>query len=356
MENRQRQLMPSFSRLIGQDKAKNLVGRALSSGSLAHAYLFRGPDGVGKQLLARSLAAAVNCRQRQGVDTGDHALASPGANDTGTSLPCGHCPSCRKYSSGNHPDFLVISPEKGTIKIDRVREMIQALSYPPYESGVRVVLLEDIHTMRSEAANSLLKTLEEPPANNLLILTAAASRDILATISSRCQVIPFFSLGQEETVEVLLRERPELEPETARLLARLSEGSPGQALLFYRSEMVGLWREVVALVSDPENDGGRDVGLLLQAAEKMAVLKEDLLPLLGLLRIWLRDLLVAGSLGRDGQDSAALGEGRRGIGWKQWNSRHLFDKLQAVDRAEQELGRNCNRTLVCEVLLFQLQQ
>ena len=352
-------MTPSFSRLIGQEKAKNLLGRALASGSLAHAYLFRGPDGVGKQLFARSLAAAVNCRQRQGVDAGGRSSSIPGASDTRSlasssltwsSLPCGHCPSCRKYSSGNHPDFLVISPEKGTIKIDHVREMIQALSYPPYESGVRVVLLEDIHTMRSEAANSLLKTLEEPPENNLLILTAAASRDILTTISSRCQVIPFFSLGQEETVQVLLRERPELEPETARLLARLSEGCPGQALLFYRSEMVALWRELVALVSDPETDGSLDVGLLLQAAEKMAALKEDLLPLFGLLRIWLRDRLVADSLGQ-----MADGGGQREYKQKHWNFRQLFDKLQAVDRAEKELGRNCNRTLVCEVLLFQLQ-
>ncbi|MFH2121942.1 MAG: DNA polymerase III subunit delta' [Pseudomonadota bacterium] len=332
------QLTPSFSRLVGQEKARSLLGRALESVKLAHAYLFRGPDGVGKQLFARSLAAAVNCRQRQGMDA------------------CGHCSSCRKYSSENHPDFLVISPEKGTIKIDRIREMIQTLSYPPYESCVRVVLLEDIHTMRAEAANSLLKTLEEPPDNNLLILTAAAARDVLTTISSRCQVIPFFSLGQEETVQVLLREKPDLDPATARLLARLSEGCPGQALLLYRSEMVLLWREVVALVSDPDNDGNRDVGLLLQAAEKMAALKEDLLPLFGLLRIWLRDLLVADSLGQEGNGLVAMGEAPRGIHWKHWNSRHLFDKLQAVDRAERELARNCNRILVCEVLLFQLQQ
>jgi DNA polymerase-3 subunit delta' len=338
MATRPRQLTPSFSRLVGQEKARTLLGRALESGKLAHAYLFRGPDGVGKQLFARSLAAAVNCRQRQGMDA------------------CGHCSSCRKYSSANHPDFLVIRPEKGTIKIDRIREMTQALSYPPYESSVRVVLLEDIHTMRAEAANSLLKTLEEPPANNLLILTAAAARDVLTTISSRCQMIPFFSLGQEETVQVLLREKPDLDQETARLLARLSEGCPGQALLFYRSEMVALWRELVALVSDPENDGSKDVGLLLQAAEKMAGLKEDLLPLFGLLRIWLRDLLVAGSLGQEGNDLVAMGEAPKGINWKHWNSRYLFDKLQAVDRAEKELARNCNRILVCEVLLFQLQQ
>lgn len=331
-------LSPSFSRLLGQEKAKFLLGRALASGQLAHAYLFRGPDGVGKQLFARSLAAVVNCRQRQGLDA------------------CGDCPSCRKFSSDNHPDFLVISPEKGTIKIDRIREMIQTLAYPPYESGTRVVLLEDIHTMRAEAANSLLKTLEEPPEKNLLILTAAAARDVLTTISSRCQVIPFFSLGQEETVQVLVRELPELDRETARLLARLSEGCPGQALVLYRREMVSIWQEVVALLADPGCDSSRDVGLLLQTAETMAALKEELLPLLGLLRIWLRDLLAAGSLGQEGGEWVAMGEGLQRNNRKFWNSRQLFDKLHAVDRAEKELGRNCNRTLVCEVLLFQLQQ
>jgi DNA polymerase III subunit delta' len=330
---------PSFSALSGQEKAKNLLGRALVSGQLAHAYLFRGPDGVGKQLFARSLAAAVNCRQRQGMDA------------------CGQCPSCRRYSSGNHPDFVVISPEKGTIKIDRIREMTQMLSYPPYESGSRVILLEDIHTMRQEAANSLLKTLEEPPENNLLILTATVSHEVLTTIRSRCQMIPFFSLSQEETGKILMREYPELDMETARLLARLSEGCPGQALVMYRSEMIATWRQVVALVSDPAHASSRDVGLLLQAAETMAALKEDLLSLFGLLRIWLRDLLVAGSVGGDGRATVGLNLAvQEGWSGKAWNSSQLFAKLHAVDRAEQELGRNCNRSLVCEVLLFQLQQ
>lgn len=338
MGMRHRQQTLSFSGLFGQNKARLLLGRALESGQLAHAYLFRGPDGVGKKLFARSLAAAVNCRQRQGMDA------------------CGHCPSCRKYSSDNHPDFLMIRPEKGMIKIDRIREMIQTISYPPYESLVRVVVLEDIHTMRPEAANCLLKTLEEPPDNNLLILTAASAREVLTTISSRCQVVPFFSLGQEETVAVLERENPELDRETAGLLARLSEGCPGQALNLYRSEMVALWREVVGLVSDPEHDGNRDVGLLLQAAETMAALKEDLLPLFGLLRIWLRDLLVIDSLGQAGVERMAMDAGRRDNNRKCWNSRQLFDKLHAVDLAEKKIGRNCNRALVCEVLLFQLQQ
>ncbi len=346
MGSQSRSLTPSFSHLLGQEKARTLLGKALESGHLAHAYLFRGPDGVGKQLFARSLATAVNCRHRQGADASSRLAYLEG---------CGECPSCRKYSSGNHPDFLVISPEKGTIKIDRIRELTRALSYPPYESGTRVVLLEDIHTMRPEAANSLLKTLEEPPENNLLILTAAASKEVLITISSRCQVIPFFNLGQEETAEILMRERPEIDRETAVLLARLSEGCPGQALLLYRRELIAIRQEVVALLSDPEVDENRDVALLLKAAETMADLKEDLLPLLGLLRIWIRDLLMADSPGRREDALSAPGRNQPGNKRKSWSSPQLFDKLQAIDQAEKELGRNCNRTMVCEVLLFRLQ-
>ncbi len=342
-------------RLLGQKRARTFLGGALASGQLAHAYLFRGPDGVGKQLFARRLAMAVNCRQRLAQE------ALPGLDLFDS---CGHCSSCRKYISGNHPDFMVIRPEKGTIKIDRIREMIRALSYPPYESSMRVVLLEDIHTMREEAANCLLKTLEEPPARNLLILTAAAVRQILPTISSRCQTLSFFHLSQGETVQILQQQRPEMDTETAQLLARLSEGCPGHALLLGHGEMIPLWRQVVDLLADPEKDDNRAVGFVLQAAEAMALLQENLPSFLGLLRIWLRDLLGTAIFGQreDGgsveADGTADGTERGGkeINRKGWNSRQIFDKLQAVDQAERELARNCTRALVCEALLLKLQR
>ena len=125
---------------------------------------------------------------------------------------------------------MVISPEKGAIKIEQVRQMCQALSYPPYESDTRVVLLEDVHTMRAEAANSLLKTLEEPPADNLLILTADSSREILPTIASRCQVVPFHAPERDRILSGFWRNiLTDRIQQTAHLLARLSEGSPGRA-------------------------------------------------------------------------------------------------------------------------------
>ncbi len=327
---------PVFAHLLGQEKAKALLGRSLATGTTPHAYLFRGPEGVGKQLFARVLAATLNCRQRR-----DGAA-------------CGSCSSCRKFRSGNHPDLVVIRPEQGTIKIDRIRELIKALSYPPYESATRVVLLEDIHTMRREAANSLLKTLEEPPENNLLILTVASSKDILSTITSRCQSVPFFPLSRNDTVQILLEQG--MEEKTAMLLARLSEGSPGRALLFRETEMVETLEKVITVVVDSSVTGDSQVGLLLQMAEVMAGLKENLVPFLGLLRIWIRDALVF-PLGLDKQDRSMESSRWSGGDWLAGRTpEELFKKLQAIDRAEQELGRNCNRTLVCEILLFRLQE
>ncbi|MEN8198574.1 MAG: DNA polymerase III subunit delta' [Thermodesulfobacteriota bacterium] len=317
-------------RFYGQTQARELLTRSLAADRLAHAYLFRGPEGVGKQLFARGLATAVNCRDGRGLTA------------------CGHCQSCVKMAARSHPDFVRVSPDKGAIKIGQVRELIKKLSFAPYEAKMRVVLIEDVHTMRQEAANSLLKTLEEPPENNLLILTADSARLVLQTIISRCQVIPFHGLSSQETSEVLMAQDTGMSPETAGLLARMGEGSPGKGLLLQQRNLLDLCQELVTLLCERQTGGDSGVGGLLQMAERMAALKEDLPHLLGLIRLWLRDCL----LGISGLETEPWFANTR----KDWNSEQYFAKLQAIDRAEKELSRNCNRTLVCEVLLFQLSE
>lgn len=322
-----------FTQLLGQEKAKSLLSRSLQVSRIPHAYIFKGPEGVGKRLFARGVAAAVNCR--------DHSLIGA----------CGSCPSCIKFRSMNHPDFMVVSPEKGVIKIDQIRRLSRELSYPPYESTMRVVVLEDVQTMRREAANSLLKTLEEPPENNLLILTAEASQEILATLTSRCQVVPFTPLSLEDCVAILVQKG--LERDNAELLARLSEGSPGKALLFQKTEMIAIWRKLVELLSDPKVHPDRDVGQLLHLAEEMAAIKDDLPAFFGLVKIWLRDLLLGEA---DGKQAAggSFSNGQNTKNTKNWSTPELFRRLAALERAEMELARNCNKNLVCEVLLFKL--
>ncbi len=317
-----------FSQVLGQEKAKKLIRRSLVAGRLPHAYIFRGPEGVGKSLFARGLAAAVNCRTKDQVGA------------------CGNCTSCRKFGSMNHPDFLAIQPDKGAIKIDQIRKLTKDLGYAPFESTMRIIVLEDVHTMRGEASNSLLKTLEEPPPNNLLILTADSSRQILPTLTSRCQVIPFTSLSLDQTTDILVQQG--IERETAHHFARLSEGSPGKSLMLHKKDIIALLDQTIGTLSNPTLDPDRDVSDILLLAAKMASLKEDLPTLFGLLKLWLRDYL----LGESGKNFIVE---RKGSPLKSWSSRELFAKLQAIEKAERELARNCNKNLVCEVLLFTLQ-
>jgi len=316
-----------YSQILGQEKARKLLGRTLAGRRLPHGFLFKGPDGVGKRMYARGIAAALNCKV------------------TGPQQACCECPSCKKLLAGSHPDFTVVRPDKGAIKIDQIRGLIKAVSYPPYESAMRVVVLEDVHTMRREAANSLLKTLEEPPAGNLLILTADSSWEILPTLTSRCQVVPFSFLTTRDTCAVLADN--EIDGTEAKILARLSEGSPGTALTLHRAGMVAILGDTIVFLSDPAIDINRDVGLLLRLAERLAALKEDLPTFLALLRLWLRDLLF--------EETEVLNLLGMGEAVKGWSTEQLYTKLQAIDRAELELSRNCNKNLVCEVLLFKLQ-
>ena len=313
-----------FVELLGQHRARSLLQRSLLSGRIAHAYLFRGPPGVGKKLYAAAMARAINCRT------------------AGPAGICNECSSCRKFISGNHPDYRIEKPEKEAIRIEQIRELSKVLTYPPYESTRRVVVVEDVHTMRPEAANCMLKTLEEPPENNVLILTAETSRNVLPTISSRCQVVPFFALTQEDTARIL-KTKHGLNDEQATLLSRLAEGSPGKALLLNTTEMVSIWEGVVDVLSDDRYQQARHCGTILKWAQKMADLKENLGPLLGLLRLWLRDLL---------NENEEV-EHQHGDRWR--SSERIFQGFAAIDQAERELARNCNRALVCEILLFRLQ-
>lgn len=320
--------------VLGQEKAKNLLRRAAAGGRLAHAYLFRGPAGVGKKTLARAFGNYLNC------------LAPLPQQDA-----CGHCPSCRKLRGGNHPDRLRIEPDGAAIKIAQIRELKRALTYPPLEARLRVVLLCDVHTMRKEAANSLLKLLEEPPPGNLLILTGDGASEILPTITSRCQTIPFTSLPQPQVARELVAEG--IAPETAATLAALNDGSLGRARQSGALELLELRRTVVNTILDLQPGRPDTAEAIFALAESSAALAEQLPQFLGLLKLWFRDLLLLHHRQPGRVVNLDLGEALT-RGQTRWPLPQLPARFKLFEAAELQLARNCNRALVCEVLYFGL--
>jgi len=324
-----------FKHLLGHNKAKSLLLEAAAKNKIGHAYLFRGPDGVGKKRAALTFAAYINCK-------------SPQKNDA-----CCRCESCRKYISSNHPDLIHIAPDGAAIKISQIRELKRQLTFPPLEAAVRVIILEDIHTMRREAANSMLKTLEEPAPNNLLILTADQAGDILPTIISRCQVIPFGPLDYEDMAQVLMREN-ELEKPQALTLASVAEGSLGKAKLILQEDLLTFRQEVIEQLLLLQANQPETIARVFQLSEKAATLKENIYEFLALLRLWYRDLVLATA---GAPESATTNKDLAPFlttAQQRWSLAQLHERLHHLDRAERQLLRNCNRTLVLETLFFDL--
>jgi DNA polymerase-3 subunit delta' len=197
----------------GQEWAVKLLKSHAGGDKLRHAYLFTGPEGVGRQTLAVRFAQALNCT----------TPPEPGGF-------CGVCRDCRQIEALSHPDLSLLQPEEGhkDILIDQVRALQHTLALSPYAGAYRMALLPDFHRATTQAANALLKTLEEPPDRVILLLTAIAPESLLPTIVSRCEVIRLrpASLGSAQDY---LRETQGLSADMARLLAHVSGGRIGAA-------------------------------------------------------------------------------------------------------------------------------
>ena len=195
--------------VIGHDWARELLSRGLRTGRVRHAYLFTGPPQIGKRTLALDFARALVCQ--------------------GDNPPCGECQNCQKVQRGVHPDVQVIAPSDGTFKIDQVRALQREAALRPHEAPRKVYVLVDFQQATVEAANALLKTLEEPPEHVVLLLTATEADLLLPTIVSRCQVLALRPLPGA-VVEEALQHRWGVDTEQARLLSRLCGGRLGWAV------------------------------------------------------------------------------------------------------------------------------
>jgi DNA polymerase-3 subunit delta' len=197
----------AFKDVIGQDKSINILLRTIQRGRLPSSYLFAGESGIGKKFTAINLAKAVNCLTppspplTKGGNEGGYALAKEG--NGGVIDSCDECSSCKKIDAGVHPDFLLISPEGGQIRIEEIRAIDDILSFKPFEGRNKVVIVDEADTMNPFAANAFLKTLEEPPKDSLIILISSNPERLPDTIRSRCSRVNFTPLSHEACRKVI---------------------------------------------------------------------------------------------------------------------------------------------------------
>lgn len=318
-----------FKAILGQTQAVRWLQAAVAQERLAHTLLFSGPDGVGKRATALALAQALNC-------------AHPQAGDA-----CGECVSCLKIAGNTHPDVLVIAPDGDHLKIDQIRETLQyAVVLKPLEARTKVYILDEAQSLTLEAANSLLKLLEEPPANVVLVLITSQPQGLLPTIRSRCQEVRFAALGQAVLVPWLQARLGVSQPE-AETLARTSAGRPAEALRLAEPERRALRdRAWTLLASLPQ------VGWSQAAAEW----QEDADTLAIVLEVWLQLLRDRLALAQGAAVRSLLnpdrGEALRAFGAADPDT--LRRQCQAVLHGLDQLQANVNPQLLLEGLLIQL--
>ena len=307
-----------LSRIIGQDHAVGLLRAAFGSGRPSHAYLFHGPEGVGKERTALELAASLNC------DKGDLA-------------GCGECKACTMAARLSHPDIHVIFPRPRHAKPEEIGEMLKGYvdeghrhvevwadagrgveklskklaiisvetvlsdvvakaNQRPYVGPWKVFVLADADMMTVEAANTLLKTLEEPPPMTVIVLTTSRLSALPVTVVSRCQKIPFARLSREAVERILLADpRFGMSQEDARAAAALSRGSAGRAV---RLEGRGFEAELDNVAALMTGKRAGDIRSLLDEAEKLAFRlgRGDQQRVLDLMLLWFRDVLLLANM------------------------------------------------------------
>jgi DNA polymerase-3 subunit delta' len=331
----------AFAGVEGQAHAVAVLARALENQRLAHGYLWVGPAGVGREMTARRLAAALLCTGRTAALRADEV--------------CGACAACARVDRGLHPDVHLVLTEADAvrrgrlewtedrkpaqdIKVDQIRALRDALRLTAFEGGWRVAIIPEAHRLRVEAANALLKTLEEPLPRSLLVLCAPDKGAVLETLRSRCQRVAFSPLD-EQTLTTLLQRHHTMDAPTARALAQDAEGSMARALEAEGDKTKAAWEAAQQLRQALEHAPTSD---LLAHAEKLEKDRDALDATVRLLaRLCTQE---AGEAARSAFENGAQAH----------NARRLLQVADAAMTLRMDLGRpGANARLGVERFLIQ---
>jgi DNA polymerase-3 subunit delta' len=259
----------SFQQITGHKRAITIIQKAIQHAKIAHAYLFHGPAAIGKKFCAIQFAKVLNCRQQQ-LDS------------------CDICESCLKIEHQNHMDVQILEADGNTIKIQQIRNLQEELALKSFQARFRVFIIDNAELMNEAAANCLLKTLEEPPSQNVIILITSALHRLLPTVLSRCAKIPFAPLTHQE-LETFLSQTRQLPGDQATLLARFAEGSIGKALSLDPTVIFTARR---AFLDRIRRLSLNHMAELFELAKEIAADDTHFPDQMAFMKLWLRDLLL----------------------------------------------------------------
>jgi len=323
----------TLEEIKGQEINLNAINKAIKSNSLGHAVLITGPPGSGKRTLANYLVQVLNCEREK-------------------STPCNLCSNCYKIYNGTFPDLIRVSSEGRWIKIDQLRESRKNFSYHNQEGKFRICVIEEAHRLTSEAAASLLKSLEEPQEEVKYFLTSSMSSWVSPTIVSRCVQFKMRRLNVSQIKEILNNRFPETPPEKIDLAAQISNGVPGRAIEFLTDES---WKERLDVVERlleiiiSEDAGEAE---LFWEAKKWSE-REDLPHLLELLLICFRDGLLSSF---SGNQELLVNPGNLLCGNKNKLTPSFFEEAMSLIGEHQKIiiTTNANLLLTLEMMFLSI--
>jgi DNA polymerase III subunit delta' len=339
--------MNSSWNIVGHEWAVDYLRRSVARGDVAHAYLLSGPAGIGKATLALRLAQALLCERNDGD-------------------PCLVCRSCKRIASGNHPDVRAISlatqaarqkPDEAKsreLRIDTIREWQRDIDLRPFEAARRVFILDDADKLNEQAANAMLKTLEEPPPYAVLILIAQGAGDLLPTIVSRCRVLRMRPVARAEIASAL-EEHYRFATSDAGLLAAWSGGRTGWAFTAAEDPVVVEAQQAELDAFAGLRSAGR-VARLKWAEERAKEYRADQFAVLRSLQLWQswwRDVLLVGNGCSDAITYRDRVEELSAVA-SNVPLAAVYDFLRHLDRIREQLADNVNPQLALENLVLHL--
>lgn len=326
--------MFSFSEIVGHEQIKEHMQAAIRDKKPFHAYLFQGEEGVGKEALARTFAAGLQC-QSESADK-----------------PCKECVSCRQMESGNQPDVIWVTREKASLGVDEIREQLcNTMDIKPFSSPYKIYLVPEAEKMTEAAQNALLKTIEEPPEYGIVILMTSNISALLPTIQSRCLTMEFRPLSTA-VVESFVKEHCQVPDYQARASAAFAQGNLGKAMRYAKSEdFIERKDHIISLLRHVEQ---MDLSEMLAVIKDLGTRKDEVRDYIDLMVLWYRDVL----LFKATKDINQLLFQDEASYISHEASHRSYEKieeiLQAFEKAKVRLRANVNFDITMELMLLTL--